>query len=51
MKEFLRNLWTEYPIPKSVSVWGGIPEDDDEFNLDMLIKTCIKELQSDNYIT
>lgn len=51
MKEFLRNLWTEYPIPKSVSVWGGIPEDDDEFNLDLLIKSCIKELQSDIYIT
>lgn len=51
MKEFLMNVWTEYPIPKSVSVWGGIPEDDNEFDLNMLIKACLKELQSDIYVS
>jgi hypothetical protein len=46
-----KSLWSEYPIPKSVSVWGGIPEDDNDFSLKDLINTCVRELRSDLFVT
>lgn len=45
-------LWSEYPIPEAISIWGGdgiatFPISD----LDTLIETCIDELASDLAIT
>lgn len=44
MEEIKRLLWLEYPIPPSVSIWG---EEGSDSDLNFLIRTCVKELQSD----
>lgn len=49
---FKDKLWSEYPIPESVSVWGGNGVQLDSIkNLDNLISTCVDELKSDILVT
>lgn len=49
---FKNKLWSEYPIPDSVSVWGGNGVQLDSIkDLDGLISTCVDELRSDILVT
>jgi hypothetical protein len=50
MGSFKKKVWVEYPIPSSVSIWGDI-DNSEESDLDVLIDTCVCDLQSDICIT
>lgn len=52
MLEFKKKVWAEYPIPFTISIWGGDGiEQHPVADLDALIESCISELRSDVYIT
>ena len=52
MATFKQKLYSEYPIPYRLSIWGGngvevVPVDD----IDILVESCVDELASDVLIT
>lgn len=52
MVTFKKKVWAEYPIPFSVSIWGGDGiETHPVEDLDVLIEGCVDELRSDIYVT
>jgi len=52
MQTLKDRIWSEYPIPQTLSTWGGDDlERQEEFNLDSLIETCLEELGSDIFLT
>lgn len=50
MKPFKDTLWNEYPLPKTVSIWGTSGVTEAQADLDDLIENSVAEIASDIHI-
>lgn len=51
MSTFIEKLWTEYPIPRSASIWNPSSGEDAEVDFSALIESAVDELGSDLFVT